>query len=158
MKILATLLMAFVLTGIVKAQEIFPTISGEGIFADDSLYCTYIDTSATPDDTLTAVTYKVFFNDYRYDFATISIRDTGASIDDTVTVEYSNAHNLGEWYPVEFMRDSTWTNVTLPLTDDNSQHSYVLYIAPYYAVRVRRTNTVNDTANVTYFNFQAQKK
>lgn len=146
-----TLLILLAFMGMTFAQsEMFLTTSGNLEFANDSLYYVFIDTSATPDDTLAAVVSKFIAPQGRYDWMTYTVRDTGTSIDDTVIVKYQQP-GMTAWYPVEFMRDSTWTNVTQPVVDDNSQHSYTVFIKPYYKVGFFLTNTATlDTGHVSY--------
>lgn len=127
-----------------------------GIFINDSLHTQWIDTVGV-DDTTAAVTYKTFTTKYQYDFITVSLTDTGATYDDSIMVEFSNPDETA-WYPVAYIKDSTMTNVVQPLVDDASQHSFLLFVAPYYKIRIRMTNVQAVNNRVFYFTLQAAKK
>lgn len=127
-----------------------------GIFVNDSLHNIWIDTVGV-DDTTAAATYKTLTLKYQYDFLTISLRDTGTTYDDSITVEFSNPDETA-WYPIPFIKDSTYSTVTLPLVDDASQHSFLVYVEPYYKIRIRLLNTVAVNNRVFYFTLQASKK
>lgn len=127
-----------------------------GIFVNDSLHNIWIDTAGV-DDTTAAVTSKELTLKYQYDFLTISLRDTGTTYDDSIMVEFTNPDQTA-WYPVQFIRDSTYSNVTQPLVDDDSQHSYLVYAGSYYKIRIRLINTVAVNNRVFYFTLQAAKK
>jgi hypothetical protein len=127
-----------------------------GIFVNDSLHNSWIDTVGT-DDTTAAVTSKELTLKYQYDFLTISLKDTGATYDDSIMVEFTDPDQTA-WYPVSYIKDSTMTNVTQPLVDDNSQHSFLVYVAPYYKIRIRMINTVAVENRVFYFTLQAARK
>lgn len=127
-----------------------------GIFVNDSLHTQWIDTVGV-DDTTAAATYKTLTLKYQYDFINITLTDTGATYDDTLTVEFTNPDETA-WYPVQFIKDSTYSNVTLPLIDDASQHSYMIYVGNYYKIRIRMTNVQAINNRVHYFTLQAAKK
>jgi hypothetical protein len=44
------------------------------------------------------------------------------------------------WYPLQFLRDSTWTNVTQPLVDDNSIRTFTGFIGDAELLRIRMAN------------------
>lgn len=114
-----------------------------GIFVNDSLTNT--------------VKSKELTLKYQYDFITISLKDTGTTYDDSISVEFTNPDQTA-WYPVQFIKDSTFSNVTLPLVDDNSQHSYMIYVGAYYKIRIRMVNVQSVANRVHYFTLQAAKK
>lgn len=127
-----------------------------GIFVNDSLHTQWIDTVGV-DDTTAAVTSKELTLKYQYEFLTISLKDTGTTYDDSIKVEFTNPDETA-WYPVQFIKDSTFSNVTQPLVDDNSQHSYMVYVGAYYKIRIRMTNVAAVNNRVHYFTLQAAKK
>ena len=153
-----TFLILLALVGVTFAQsEMILNTTGNLAFVNDSLYYVYIDTAGV-DDTLSAVVSKYWVPQGRYDWMTYTIADTGASIDDTIIVKYQQP-GMTAWYPVEFIRDSTWTNITQPAVDDNAQHSYQVFVGPYYKVGFFLTNTATlDTGHVAYIKITASKK
>lgn len=129
--------------------EMLPSYDDFGLFVNDSLYNTYGATSAC--------TYKTLTLKYRYDFMTITMKDTGTTYDDSIKVEYTNPGS-DVWYPVHFIRDSTYSNITQPIVDDNSQHSYLVYVGAYWRIRIRLANAVAVNNRVFWFKLQASRK
>jgi hypothetical protein len=126
-----------------------------GIFVNDSLHNTWIDTVGV-DDTTAAVTSKELTLKYQYDFITVTLTDTGATYDDSIMVEFTNPDQTA-WYPVT-IKDSTGAVKIQPLVDDASQHSYLFDAGTYYKIRVRLINATAVTNRVFYFTLQASRK
>lgn len=151
------LLLALLFTATSFPQlEILPSFDENGIFANDSLYNTYIDTVGV-DDTTSACTYKTLTLKYRYDYMTIAMKDTGAAYDDSIRVEYTHPDS-DVWYPVHSIKDSTDSTVVQPIVDDDSQHSYLLFVGSYWRIRISLINTEAYNNRVFYFKLQAAKK
>jgi len=122
-----------------------------GTYWSDSLYnALYVttDTTASDIDTLWEKTSSEFFTNLLYDWMNITIQDTGATYDDTLVVQYgiprvkNNVVIDTIWQPVQFMRDSSWTNINGGrfLVDDASVHSYNVWIGNYSLIRILMTN------------------
>jgi len=154
-----TFLIILALAGITFGQtEISPNYDDAGfIYLSDSLYYVYVDTVGV-DDTTAAVLSKSWTPKMQYEWLTIAKIDTGTTYDDTLWVKYQLPYQTG-WYPVEYTKDSTWSDITQPLPiDDASQHSFKIYIADYYKLGFFITNTALDTGWVSYFKISANKK
>lgn len=139
-----------------------------GLFASDSLFTTYIDTSATPDDTLAAAQEFVTIQlDYNYEWITIVVTDTGATYTDTTLVYFGvltytpvgTGSNFSisdtTWYPVHFIKDSSWTTVTQPII--GSQY-YMIFCGNYWIMKIERTNVEAVLNRTTYIDIQAARK
>jgi hypothetical protein len=85
------------------------------------------------------------------------MKDTGATYDDSIMVEFSDPAETA-WYPVQYIKDSTFTNIALPLVDDASQRAFMVYVSPYYKIRIRMTNVQAIDNRVFYFTIQAARK
>ena len=159
------------LAPLIYAQgEMVKTFQGSGLFASDSLYNTYIDTSATPDDTLFAEqTYVMLEFNFEYEFATIAYEDTQATYDDSVWVEYAIPHYTRisdkvytldsiTWKPVQFIKDADWEQAAMPLVDDDSFNAYTVYVGDYWKIRVRWEQVEAVLNRAGYVHIQAAKK
>lgn len=131
-----------------------------GYFWADSLYQDYLGVSSADSTKVTSI-LDIGMN---YDWMTITCIDTGAYIDDSVTVDLGvitytpasggTAQNAVVydtlWNALPYLRDSTWTNVTI-LVDDNAQKTYTGYVGNARLVRVNLINTVTTVSNVFRF-------
>jgi hypothetical protein len=116
-----------------------------GAMWSDSLYQDYPNIH-TVDSTHSTRTFKLSF---LYDFMNLTVQDTGTTYDDSCIVEYpvykirNRAITDTIYQPVQFMRDSSWTNINggRLLVDDNSVHSYQIFVGDYDHIQVRMLNT-----------------
>jgi hypothetical protein len=117
---------------------------GVRAFWSDSLYQDY---TGVVDSTDSIATFKLAF---KYEWMNLTVQDSGTVYDDTCVVEYPvfTLHNKAItdtiWQRVQFMRDSSWTAIVggaIPI-DDNSVHSYQIFVGDYEAIRLRMTNAV----------------
>ena len=148
-KLLAILILSISLIGIGNAQDTFQI--NTSLFWADSLWDgIHIDTVGVDDTTAANTTSELRLN-YQYDWMNIVAVDTGVTYDDSVLVEYavyplaSNAVSDTIWTIVQFMRDSSWTNVNMML-NDNAITSYKVFVGDYDLIRVRIVN-VNAVEN-----------
>lgn len=136
-----------------------------GIYVSDSLWTDgWIDTSATPDDTLAERISKKIILDFDYDWAIIELIDTGTTYDDSLIVEMGVVEVAGSnvgvdtsWHNIS-LRDTTWSVVNGTLVDDNSRHIYSTYYPLGSAIRIRITNVQTVLSRVHYFNINFIKK
>ena len=139
-----------------QTEFLLKDLGNGNAYANDSLYYVYVDTSATPDDTLSAVVSKYFVNKGVYEWMYITMTDTGSTFTDTISIR-GKAPYTSKWNDVEFIRDSTWTN-TQPVPDNASIHSYSVWIKNLYGVGIFLTNgSTLDTNHVHYFDIQLVK-
>lgn len=144
-------------------------LTNQGAFWGDSLHCAiYVttDTLYTDDgdsvvseiDTLNIKSTSEFKTAFLYDWMTITAEDTGTTYDDSLKLEYA-VYTIEDdavvdtvWQKVQFMRDSSWTNVNGSfLVDDNSVKSYEVFIGSYDLIRVALINVDNPANCVTRF-------
>lgn len=108
-------------------------------------------------DTLTAQASATLNLNFDYDWMNITVQDSGDTYDDSCIVEYKNAGS--DWQPVQFMRDSSWTNVNGRfLIDDSSVKSYSIFVGLYEQIRVRMLNATLVDNRVFRFWAQASRK
>jgi len=155
-KIVLFVLFVLLFVGLASSQtEIILGDLGNGnAYVRDSLYYVYIDTSATPDDTLSAVQSVFFANKGNWEWMYITLQDTGTTYDDTIKIKGTSAYS-SKWNDA-IVRDSAYA-VGQPDIDDASIHSYTVWIKPLYKVGIFLTNTAIDTGHVHYFDFQLTK-
>lgn len=124
-----------------------------GYFWSDSLYQ---DCAGITDSTKATSILDIGMN---YDWMTITCVDTGATYDDSVTVDLGvilyepasggTAQNAVVsdtlWNILPYMKDSTWSDITI-LVDDNAQKTYTAAVGFARLVRVNLIN-VNIVAN-----------
>ena len=118
-----------------------------GLYWADSLYIDYTGVADSSD------TISVLDMGFGYDWLTITAIDTGSVLTDSIVVEegtliYSadtlnpgTAWQISDtlWSPVNFMRDSTWTNANV-IASAGGNITYQVYVANYELIRVRMTN------------------
>jgi hypothetical protein len=169
-----TLLIAILLlTSSLFAQKYYEV--GSGFFINDSLYQDYPDlTAESPIDSTN--TYDIINLGFGFEWLTITAIDTGTTYTDSIVVEYSmpgfaqslTSRNLTYnqvdsttiWQPVQFMRDSSWTAIVggaIPI-DNNSIHSYRVFVGSYDKIRVRMTNAALVAGRVWKYRISAVKK
>jgi len=119
-----------------------------GYYWADSLYQDY------PSVTDSTVTERILEPAFNYEWVNITLSDTGTTYDDTIYVDKGfkvlvpDTNVIGNvamesdtlWYPLQFLRDSTWTNVTQPLVDDNSIRTFTGFIGDAELLRIRLAN------------------
>ena len=155
-KLLSIIILSISLIGIGNAQDTFQI--NTSLFWADSLWDGILIDTVGVDDTTTAnLTSELRLNG-QYDWMNIVAVDTGATYDDSVLVEYavyplaSNAVSDTVWTVVQFMRDSSWTNVNMMLNDD-AITSYKVFVGDYDFIRVRMVNV--DAVQDRVFKFYA---
>lgn len=130
-----------------------------GFYWADSLYQDY---TGVTDSTVSTQVLDLNFN---YEWANITISDTGTTYDDTLYIEkgykelIADTNRVGNipmitdtlWYPIQFIRDSTWTNITQPLVDDASVHTYTGFVGDAELLRLRQANVQIIANRVTRF-------
>jgi hypothetical protein len=152
------LLLFLLLTGIINAQTIINT-EGSFYWADSLWNDILVDTSATPDDTTAASLTSEKRLNFGFEWMYVTAIDTGATYTDSIAVEYGTivptpdtinagvAYMAGDtlWNAVQFMRDSTWTNVN-SIVGANAHSTYAVYVGGYDLIRFRIKNatTVED--------------
>lgn len=135
---------------------------------DDSLYTTWIDTSATPDDTTTAKSNVYIPLDFEYEWLVLTAIDTGATYDDSIKVwgtyyEVSpNQLSVEDTIPTTmlYMRDSTWTQLTTSLlpVDDASVHTYTIWAGALGGVIIEMANVQAVNNRAWFYKLQAIRK
>jgi len=133
------------------------------LIVTDSVFRT-ADTVVTVDSLTNHYTSHIELNG-QFDWMNITAIDTGTTYDDSCLVEYgvlkiwkdaSTPNTVVRydtlWQRVQFMRDSSWTNVNL-IVDDNSVKSYRVFVGDYDLIRVRMTNV--EAVNNRLFRFYA---
>jgi hypothetical protein len=167
-KLLAILILSMSLIGIVNAQKYFDR--GTGFFISDSLYQDYAGIT-TSDSTDASDEISLNFD---YDWLTITALDTGTTYTDSCIVEYA-MYSVGYdtvyrptttyivtgtiWQPVQFMRDSSWTNTNgYFLIDNSSIKSYKLFVGDYEKIRIRMLNSTIVAGRVWKYWIQASRK
>lgn len=144
-----------------------PIIRGQGLFWSDSLwngkYVLPVDSqfyaadTIVVLDTLTAQASATLNVNFDYDWLTITAQDSGTTYDDSCIVEFKTPN--GTWQPVQFMRDSSWTNTNGRfIVDDASVKSYKIFIGDYEVIRVRMLNAELVENRVWRFWAQASHK
>ena len=151
----------------VLAQTNWPTTkidayNGRGIYVSDSLYQAWVDTAATPDDTLTSKLAKTIALGFEYDTFVLELVDTGTVYDDSIYVELgiidvSKTPQDTSWHNFP-LRDSTWTVKNGILVDDNSRHIYSTYYPLPDVIRIWLKNAQVRTSRTHWFNVVAIKK
>lgn len=115
-------------------------------------------------------TYEIPLN-WDYEWLTLTVQDTGTTYDDSLIVEYGTPlialdvtrpyttyKDTGTiWQRPQFMRDSSWTNTNL-VVDDNSVHSYQIYVGSYSVIRIRMTNVQVVANRKAFFKGTASRK
>jgi len=157
MKQLLTALIFILFIGVNFAQTKAITT---GTYWADSLYQDY---PAVTDSTDSLAVLRLNF---LYDWMNITVVDTGTTYDDSCMVEYGVYALTGQivtdtiWQPVQFMRDSSWTNINGGrfLVDDASTHSYKINIGDYDIIRVRMLNAEIVAGRVWWFYATLSKK
>lgn len=151
------------------AQTNYPTTkwdaySGRGCYVSDSLYQAWVDTSATPDDTLTAVTSKTIALGLEYDWVVIEIVDTGSVFTDSIFVESAQIEVDASGTPIDTswhvipLRDSSWTIISGVLVGNGARKSYLTFAPLMETIRVRSGNSQTAYSRTTYFNITGIKK
>jgi hypothetical protein len=139
------MLFAILLIGITQAQQ-YPL--NNGYYWADSLYQDY---TGVTDSTVTERILDLGFN---YDWANITLSDTGTTYDDTLYIDkgfkvlvadtnlagYKPMVSDTLWYAIQFIRDSTWTNATQPFVDDNSIRTFTAFVGDAELLRIRLAN------------------
>lgn len=122
-------------------------------------------------DTSAAQTYSVFNTDYSYEWMTIVMTDTGTVQTDTVVVEYGIIGYIPNptpktskyiasdttWHYVNFMRDSSWTNIN-KMIKANGSIGCMISVSSYQLIRVRLTNANAVENRVCWFDAVLSKK
>jgi hypothetical protein len=106
--------------------------------------------------------------DYQYEWLNLTLIDTGTTYDDSIKVEYpiytfkkvsgKLAITDTVWQPVQFIRDSSWTNISGVLVDDNSVKSYRIFVADYPSIRVSMVNATLVNNRIFWLMAQANRK
>lgn len=139
------MLFAILLIGIAQAQK-YPL--NNGYYWADSLYQDY------PSVTDSTVTERILDLNFNFDWANITLSDTGASYDDTVYIDKGfkvlipDTNQVGNksmisdtlWYAIQFIRDSTWTNATQPFVDDALIRTFTAFVGDAELLRIRLAN------------------
>jgi len=169
MKTLLTLLIAGLFIT-VQAQVYFDR--SNGFFVADSLYQDYPDLTAESPIDSTNQSDIIVLNFY-YDWLNITAIDTGTVYDDSCVVEYPLydyerditkprlTYKVTDttWQKVQFMRDSSWTNVNGSfIVDDNSTKSYTIFVGDYESIRIRMTNEEIVAGRVWKYKLSASMK
>lgn len=173
------LLIAIVLlTGLVNAQNslnlgstlvVYDSLWND-IYVPDTVFAiSGTDTLGSMIDTSAAQTVVEIQLGGEYEWLTLTAIDTGTTYDDSIMVEYPNyqvALTLGKvvvtdtvWQPVQFIRDSSWTNISGALiVDDSSVRSFQIFVGNYQSIRVRMLNATLVENRVWRFIAQATRK
>ena len=177
-KLFAVLLFTIALVGIGNAQNsmnigstfvVYDSLWND-IYVPDTVFAiSGTDTLGSMIDTSEAQTVVIIPLGGEYDWLTLTAIDTGTTYDDSIMVEYSNykvALTSGKmavidtvWQPVQFIRDSSWTNISgALLVDDNSTKSFQIFVGDYESIRVRMINATAVENRVWRFIAQANRK
>ena len=153
----------FLATFLLNAQ--ITVTENQGFYWSDSLWNDiYVDTSATPDDTIAVNTTSEYDVNFMYEWITITINDTGSTITDSLYLEGANyvlaadtnSRNVkymkgdAVWLKIPFLRDSTWTNVDV-MAKANRYHSYTAHIGGFESIRVRLGNVTATENRISKF-------
>lgn len=150
------------LTGLVNAQNYLD--KGNAFILYDSLW-----NDIYVPDTVAAQTFVEIPLNYQYEWLNLTAIDSGTTYDDSIMVEYpiykvrltsgKMAVRDTVWQPVQFIRDSSWTNISGGLlVDDNSTKSYQIFVANYPSIRIRMINATLVENRVFWFIAQANRK
>jgi hypothetical protein len=146
------------------AQTNYPTIKrpafdGRGVIISDSLYQAWIDTSATPDDTLSAVTSKTIYLGAEYDWGLIALTDTGDVYVDSVMIEMGVITADGDiiWDGIN-LRGTDWTDVPGLAVGNDASTIYTTFFPLGAIIRIRLINEVTVYGRVHYFDINLIKK
>ena len=159
MKKLLALLILFTIGINAQNEDLSLIYTNNGLFWSDSLwngnYATtdtlfsYQEDTTYTVDTLAARTTAYLDLNFSYDWMNITAIDTGTVYTDSCKIEYGvitvgkSGSNVIEidtvWQPVQFMRDSSWTNTNL-IPDNSSVKSYKVYVGDYELIRARMLN------------------
>jgi len=141
-----------------------------GIYVPDTVFAiSGTDTLGSMIDTSLAQTVVEIPLDYQYEWLNLTCIDSGTTYDDSIMVEYpiykfSKASGKlavtdTVWQPVQFIRDSSWTNISgALLVDDNSIKSYQIFVANYPSIRVRMVNATLVDNRIFWLMAQANRK
>ena len=156
------ILLVLFLVPFIYGQNIWDTGTGE--YLSDSLWNNYLVDTVGVDDTLfTPKTSVMIPLDFSYDFGNITAIDTGSSYTDTAVVQYAifDRNKTGMidtiWQPLQFMRDSSWTNTNL-IPTAASVKSYSFFVGDKSLIRVYMTNVEAIINRIFYFKMQLSKK
>ena len=175
-----TVILFLILAGIGFAQDssyqtrnALIKYTGTGALWSDSLYnvlyvttdTTYVGITVSEIDTLWEKPTSMFATNFLYDWMVITVQDTGTTYDDSLDLEYAvytlNGGIITDtvWQKVQFMRDSSWTNVNGTfIVDDASVKSYTVFIGSYDLIRVSMTNVEAVTNRIARFWATLSKK
>lgn len=181
-RLFAILILSISLIGIGNAQNSWDKSTAlwvsdslwNDIYVPDTLFAiSGTDTLGTLIDTSVAQTSVEIPLDYQYEWLNLTCIDSGATYDDSIMVEYpiykfaKSSTNPRQplavtdtvWQPVQFIRDSSWTNISgALLVDDNSTKSYQIFVANYPSIRVRMINATLVENRIFWFMAQANRK
>lgn len=154
---------------------------GQGVIWADSLWeASWLvpnDTTIAGSDTtivLDTISARLTFEiplDYEYDWMTLTAIDTGATYTDSSVVEFA-AYEFGKknvrgfpqdtistthWNTANFLRDSTWTNVTT-IAGADLETSYTAFVGGLAKIRVRIINAEAVENRVWKFIVQLSRK
>lgn len=172
------LIALMLLTGVSFAQNYLERANGfvvydslwNGIYVPDTVFAiSGTDTLGSMIDTSAAQTTVEIPLDYNFEWLNLTAIDSGTTYDDSIKVEYpiyTVKLVLGKmavtdtiWQPVQFIRDSSWTNISgALLVDDNSTKSFQIYVGDYPSIRVRMVNATLVDNRVWRFLAQASRK
>jgi len=140
------------------------------IYVPDTVFAiSGTDTLGSMIDTSAAKTTVEIPLNFDFEWLNLTAIDSGTTYDDSIKVEYpiyTVAITSGKmavtdtiWQPVQFIRDSSWTNISGGLlVDDNSTKSFQIFVANYPSIRVNMVNTVAVENRVWRFIAQANRK
>lgn len=158
------------------AKGNLPSVMGDGTFWVDSLwngiYVLPNDTIIVGSDTtvvldtLDAQTSVEILLDFKYDFITLTVSDTGTTYTDSCRLDFAsyefttktnkiieNTH----WNSLNFLRDSTWTNTNL--TPNNALiQTYTGFVGNLHKIRLVMLNATIVDNRVWKFILQASRK
>ena len=158
-----------------------PVMSGNNAIYVDSLwngvYVLTVDSQFTTTDTtvildtMSAHASATIPLNYDYDWATLTVIDTGTTYTDSCSVnflaydytktvtrrspEYTKNNSFAS--QVNFMRDSTWANTNL-VPDNNSVHSYTLFVGGLDALYISMDNAVTVDNRIWKYILQLTRK
>jgi len=158
------------------AKGNLPSVMGDGTFWVDSLwngiYVLPNDTIIVGSDTtivldtLAAQPSVEILLDFKYDFITITVEDSGTTYTDSCRLDFASYEfttktnkviESTHWNSLNFLRDSTWTNGNLAPNNDLIQ-TYTGFVGNLHKIRLIMLNSEVVNNRVWKFIIQAGRK